>query len=93
MNKENLVIDVSKRKNMKIIYPSGTIDEEMCGPRRCHNIYEESAVIRELNKTSTFKYLLNSYKEVGKMICKKFIKERNCFLFVKLCMFAWIFTV
>lgn len=79
MNKENLVINVSKRKNMKIIYPDSIAskgDEELSFSRG-YDIYEESAVIKELNETGAFKYLLNSYKEVGKMIYKKLVKERN----------------
>lgn len=80
MNKENITVDVSKRKNMKIVYPDNTIskgDGELSFSRS-YDVYEDSAVIRELNKTSAFRYLLNSYKEVGKMIYKKFVKERNC---------------
>lgn len=74
-----MIIDVSKRKNMKIIYPDSTNNKETVAiPSRSHyDTYEDSAVIRKLNETSAFKYLLNSYKEVGKMIYKKFIKERN----------------
>lgn len=74
-----MIIDVSERKNMKIIYPDSTNDEGIVTilSRGQYDIYEDSAVIRELNKTSAFRYLLNSYKEVGKMIYKKFIKERN----------------
>lgn len=88
-----MIIDVSRRKNMKIIYPDNTNNKETANTcRGCYDTYEESAVIRELNETNVIKYLLNSYKEVGKMIYKKFVKERFS-LFVKLCMFAWIFTV
>ena len=74
-----MIIDVSKRKNMKIIYPDSENNEgTITIPSKSHyDTYEDSAVIRELNKTSAFKHLINSYKEVGKMIYKKLIKEHN----------------
>lgn len=71
MNQNSIVVDVSKRKHMKVIYSlDNTETKTMCDNTE-EAVYEELAVIKAIDGTGYIEYLLNSYKEVVRMIYNK----------------------
>lgn len=71
MNQNSMVIDVSKRKYMVVVYPSDNVETKTTYDNTEKIAYEELAVIKAIDETGYIEYLLNSYKEVARMIYHK----------------------
>ena len=71
MSQNSMVVDVSKRKHMKVIYPSYNTEAKITYDNTGKTTYKELAIIKAIDETGYIEYLLNSYKEIIRMICHK----------------------